>query len=154
MAEEEHSLATGSKARASFIWISPSKVRQVADLLRGKPVDEARRILAFNTKAGARYITKVLESAVANAEHNHHIPQEELYVKSVWADDGPTFKRVRPRARRAAYFIRKRTSHINVAVERLPESQIAKAEPARTRPRASTEKTPVETETEAKEPEE
>src|SRR5918999_4242550 len=118
MVDEARELATGSRAKASFIWISPTKVRQLGLLLNGKPVDEARRILAFSPKAASRYIAKVLESAIANAEHNHQIPQDELIVKRVWADEGPTYKRVSQRARRAAYLIRKRTSHINVEVER------------------------------------
>jgi large subunit ribosomal protein L22 len=131
---EARELATGSRAKASFIWISPSKVRQLGLLLNGKPVDEARRILAFSPKVASRYVAKVLESAIANAEHNHQIPQEELIVKRVWADGGPTYKRVSQRARRAAYLIRKRTSHINVEVERtLTEETLA--EPAR-RPRS------------------
>jgi large subunit ribosomal protein L22 len=133
MARDAHELATGTKAKASFIWISPTKIRQVAALINGKPVDEARRILAFSPKVASRHIAKVLESAIANAEHNHHIPQDELLVKRVWADGGPTFKRVSPRARRSAYLIRKRTSHINVEVERTEEA--LDEEPAAPRPR-------------------
>lgn len=134
MARDAHELANGSRAKASFIWISPTKIRQVAALLNGKPIDEARRILAFSPKVASRHIAKVLESAIANAEHNHHIPQDELFVKRVWADGGPTFKRVSPRARRSAYLIRKRTSHINVEVERVAEEFTE--EPAAARDRA------------------
>jgi large subunit ribosomal protein L22 len=150
MAREAHELATGSKAKASFIWISPTKVRQVAALLQGKPVDEARRILAFSPKVASRHIAKVLESAIANAEHNHQIPQDELLVRRVWADGGPTFKRVSPRARRSAYLIRKRTSHINVEVERseeaLAEEPVTPTRPRRQR-RARTPDTAQETPT-------
>jgi large subunit ribosomal protein L22 len=135
MARDAHELATGSRAKASYIWISPTKIRQVAALLQGKPVDEARRILAFSPKVASQHIAKVLESAIANAEHNHHIPQDELFVKRVWADGGPTFKRVSPRARRSAYLIRKRTSHINVEVERAVEEFAEEPAAARERTR-------------------
>lgn len=124
MARAPSEMATGSRASARYIWVSPSKVRQVTALIAGRPVEEARRILAFSPKAAAQQVSKVLESAVANAEHNHQIPQEELFVKSAWADPGPMFGRWRPRARRAAYPIRKRTSHIVVVVERLPEAYV------------------------------
>ena len=129
MARTREDLTPGTKASARYIWITPSKVRQVADLITGKRVDEARRILAFTPKAAARHLSKVLESAIANAEHNYQIPQEELFVRSAWADEGPTHKRFQARARRAAFVIRKRTSHINVAVARLPEE--LREQPAR-----------------------
>lgn len=150
MARDAHELATGSRAKASFIWISPTKIRQVAALLNGKPIDEARRILAFSPKVASRHIAKVLESAIANAEHNHHIPQDELFVKRVWADGGPTFKRVSPRARRSAYLIRKRTSHINVEVERTSEELAEQPAAARERTRLRRpRRTPAQEEPEA-----
>lgn len=119
MAREPGELVTQATATARFVRISPFKVRQVAALIRGKPLDEARRILAFTPKAAGRQLAKVLESAVANAEHNFQIPQDELVVKLVSADEGPTMRRFRPRALGRAYRIRKRTSHINVVVERV-----------------------------------
>ncbi|MGH9197557.1 MAG: 50S ribosomal protein L22 [Acidimicrobiia bacterium] len=130
--------ATQSKATARFVWISPYKVRQVASQIKGKPIDEARRILAFTPKAASRDLAKVLESAVANAEHNFSIPQEELFVKSAWADEGLTVKRIQPRARGMAYLIRKRTSHIHVLLERLAPEEVAAAPAPRRRRRAPT----------------
>ena len=106
------------KAGARFIRISPYKVREVAEIIKGKHVDEARRILAFTPKAASETVSKILESAVANAEHNFSVPQEELYVKFVSADEGVTIKRFRPRAQGRGFRIRKRTSHINLELER------------------------------------
>lgn len=105
-------------AAARFVRMSPFKVRQVAALIKGKPIDEARRILAFTPKAASRHLSKVLESAIANAEHNFQMPAEELFVRGVSADEGPTLKRIRPRAQGRAYRIRKRTAHINLVLER------------------------------------
>ena len=105
-------------AGARYVRLSASKVRVVADLIRGKHVDEARRILAFTPKAASHYLSKVLESAIANAEHNFDIPGDELYVKIVAADEGPTLKRIRPRAQGRAYRVRKRTSHIRMVLVR------------------------------------
>lgn len=132
MARPPTELMTQATASARFIWISPSKVRQVATMIRGKRIDEARRILAFTPKAGSRHLAKVLESAIANAEHNFQIPQEELFVKSAWADEGPVRRKIRPRARRAADIQLKRMSHIHVVVERTEEPQAA-AEPTQKR---------------------
>ena len=82
--------------------------------LRGKSVQEARAILAFTPRQVARDWSKLLESAVANAEHNHELVGEDLYVKAVHADEGPTIKRYRPRAMGRATRIRKRTSHLTI----------------------------------------
>jgi large subunit ribosomal protein L22 len=106
------------KAGARFIRISPYKVREVAAVIKGKHVDEARRILAFTPKAASETMSKILESAIANAEHNFSVPQEELFVKFVSADEGVTIKRFRPRAQGRGFRIRKRTSHINLELER------------------------------------
>ncbi|MEX2586914.1 MAG: 50S ribosomal protein L22 [Actinomycetota bacterium] len=112
------------KAGARFIRTSPYKVRAVAELIRGKHVDEVRRILAFTPKAASRDMSKVLESAIANAEHNFSVSQDELYVRLVRVDEGVTIKRFRPRAQGRAYRIRKRTSHINLELERrVPQPQ-------------------------------
>lgn len=132
MAQRPSELTKQVTAGAKYIRMSPYKVREVALLIRGKPIDEARRILAFTPKAACREISKVLESAIANAEHNFQIPQEELYVKLASADEGVTIKRFRPRAQGRGFRIRKRTSHINLTLERLPESLIESAvQPAR-----------------------
>ena len=104
------------QARAQFLLHSPNKVRRVLDLVRGLPVDEARRVLDFANRRATHPIRKVLESAVANARHNHALDAEELVVVSAFADEGPTLKRMRPRARGRASRILRRTSHITVVV--------------------------------------
>jgi large subunit ribosomal protein L22 len=105
-------------AGARYLRISSPKLNQVAALIRGTHIDEARRILAFTPKAASHEISKVLEAAIANAEHNHDLAAHELFVKEVKADEGPTLKRFRPRALGRAYRIRKRTSHLHIIVER------------------------------------
>ena len=104
------------KARARFIRQSPYKVRRVLDLVRGLPVPEARDVLAFTNRRAADPITKVLNSAVSNANHNHSLDADELRVVEAFADEGPTIKRFRPRARGRATQILKRTSHITIVV--------------------------------------
>jgi large subunit ribosomal protein L22 len=103
-------------AQAKFIRQSPNKVRRVLDLVRGLPVEEARHVLALTDRRAAGYVRKVLDSAVANAEHNLAIDSDELFVTETYADEGPTLKRWRPRARGRATRINKRTSHITVVV--------------------------------------
>jgi large subunit ribosomal protein L22 len=105
-------------ARAKFVHMSPFKVREVMNIIRGKHIDEARRILAFTPRLASRTVSKVLESAVATAEHDYQVPQDELFVKGAWADEGMTIKRFRPRAQGRGYRIRKRTCHINLELER------------------------------------
>jgi ribosomal protein L22 len=102
------------RAYARNVHSSPRKARLVCDHIRGKSVEEARAILAMTTRAVARDWSKLLESAVANAEHNHELVGEDLYVKVVKADDGPTLKRYRPRAMGRATKIRKRTTHLTI----------------------------------------
>jgi large subunit ribosomal protein L22 len=104
------------KASARFIRQSPYKVRRVLDLVRGLPVDEARKVLVLTNRAPAVTVTKVLNSAVANAENNFALDAEELFIAEAFADEGPTLKRWRPRARGRATRIRKRTSHITIVV--------------------------------------
>ncbi len=96
--------------------ISAQKARLVADQIRGKSVGEALNILAFSTKKGAHLVKKVLESAIANAEHNEGADIDELRVSAVFVDEGMTMKRIRPRAKGRADRILKRTSHITVKV--------------------------------------
>ena len=103
-------------AHLRFARISPQKCRLVADQIRGLPVDKALNILAFSPKKGAAMLKKVLESAIANAEHNDGADVDELCIKSVFVDQGPTMKRIMPRAKGRANRILKRTSHITVAV--------------------------------------
>lgn len=96
--------------------ISAQKARLVADQIRGKSVGEALNILAFSTKKGAHLVKKVLESAIANAEHNEGADIDELRVSAVFVDEGMTMKRIRPRAKGRADRILKRSSHITVKV--------------------------------------
>ena len=103
---------------------SAYKVREVLDLVRGKDVRLAAEILRFSERDAAREVGKLLASAVANAEHNDQLDPEELYVSTAYADEGPTIKRWRPRARGRAGRIRKRTSHVTVIVSRLPEDRL------------------------------
>jgi ribosomal protein L22 len=102
------------RAQAKYVRSSARKARLVCDHIRGKSVDEARAILALTPRAAARDWSKLLESAVANAENNHELVGEDLYVKVVRADEGPTLKRYRPRAMGRATRIRKRTSHLTI----------------------------------------
>jgi ribosomal protein L22 len=102
------------RAQAKYVRSSARKARLVCDNIRGKSVEEARAILAVTPRAIARDWTKLLESAIANAEHNHELVGEDLYVKAVTADEGPTIKRFRPRAMGRATAIRKRTSHLTI----------------------------------------
>jgi large subunit ribosomal protein L22 len=103
-------------AKLRFARISPQKCRLVADQVRGLPVDKALNILAFSPKKGAALVKKVLESAIANAEHNEGADVDELCVTRIFVDQGPTMKRIMPRAKGRANRILKRTSHITVAV--------------------------------------
>ena len=102
------------RAQAKYVRSSARKARLVCDHIRGKTVEEARAILAVTPRAIAEDWSKLLESAVANAEHNHELVGEDLYVKAVHADEGPTIKRFRPRAQGRATRIRKRTSHLTI----------------------------------------
>ena len=102
------------RAQARYVRSSARKARLVCDHIRGKSVDEARAILAHTPRAVARDWSKLLESAIANAENNHDLVGEDLYVKAVQADEGPTIKRFRPRAMGRATKIRKRTSHLTI----------------------------------------
>jgi ribosomal protein L22 len=102
------------RAQAKYVRSSSRKARLVCDNIRGKSVEEARAILALTPRAIARDWSKLLESAVANAEHNHELVGEDLYVKAVHADEGPTIKRFQPRAMGRATKIRKRTSHLTI----------------------------------------
>ena len=109
------------RAQAKYIRQSPYKVRRVLDLVRGLPVDEARVVLEFTNRKAAGAVVKVLDSAVANAEHNFALDADELFVAEAYADEGPTLKRWRPRARGRATKIRKRTSHITIVVAETEE---------------------------------
>jgi ribosomal protein L22 len=102
------------RAQAKYTRSSARKARLVCDLIRGKSVEDARAILATTTRAVARDWSKLLESAVANAENNHELDGDELRIHAIRADEGPTLKRYRPRAMGRATRIRKRTSHLTI----------------------------------------
>jgi ribosomal protein L22 len=104
------------RAQAKYVRTSARKARLVCDLLRGKDVNEARAILAYNPRAVSRDWAKVLESAIANAEHNHELVGDDLRILTATADEGPTLKRFRPRAMGRATRIRKRTSHLTITL--------------------------------------
>ena len=104
------------QARARYVRTSARKARLVCDHIRGKDVVEARSILAFTTRGAAKAWIKLLESAIANAEHNHELVGEDLKIAAVHADEGPTLKRYRPRAMGRATRIRKRTSHLTITL--------------------------------------
>ena len=103
-----------AKAISRYVRVSPRKARIVVDQIRGKSVVAAREILQFTNRAVAETVLKTLNSAVANAENQHHVDPESLVVKTCYVDEGPTFKRIRPRAKGSASRINKRTSHITV----------------------------------------
>lgn len=105
-----------TRAVAKYMRISPQKARLVADMVRNKPVDEALMILKFTPKKGARFISKTLRSAVANAENSEMMDMDGLYIKSIFVDEGPRLKRWRPRAMGRATRIIKRTSHITIVL--------------------------------------
>ena len=104
-------------ATARYIRISSRKVKVVIDLIRGKSVDDAEAILLYTPKAAAEPVLKLLRSAIANAENNLELSRDNLYVAEIYANQGPTLKRYRPRARGSAFHIRKRTSHITVILD-------------------------------------
>ncbi len=114
----------GTRAKASYVRSSAYKAREVLDLIRGKSYAEAAEILQFSERGIADDILKVLDSAVANAEHNDSQLAEELFVSACYADEGPTLKRWRPRARGRATRIRKRTCHITVIVSRYSDEAL------------------------------
>jgi large subunit ribosomal protein L22 len=106
-----------AKAITKFVRISPTKVRPVIDLVRGKPVERALAILRYMPHKAAKEISRTIKSAAANAENNFEMDPDDLIVKTIFADEGPAFKRIMPRARGRADRIRKRTSHITVIVD-------------------------------------
>ena len=105
-----------ARAQAKMVRISSRKVKLVIDLVRGKSLGEAMNILAFTPKAASPVVSKLLKSAAANAEHNYNMDLEKLYVKEIYVGEGPTLKRIRPRAQGRATQILKRTSHITAVV--------------------------------------
>jgi len=101
-------------ATAKYVRISPRKMRLVADQVRGKDIAAARTLLNFSTRNAAGVINKVIGSAAANAENNHDMSADDLYVSSILVNEGPTLKRIRPRAMGRAFRVRKRSCHVTV----------------------------------------
>ncbi|HCG99755.1 MAG TPA: 50S ribosomal protein L22 [Actinobacteria bacterium] len=116
MAKAAENQGNSTRAVAKFVKVSPLKAQQVISLIRGKDVEQASAMLRFSPKGAARLINKVLDSAVANAEKNLRISRTRLYVSEAYANQGPTLKRIRPRAMGRAFRVRKRSSHITVVV--------------------------------------
>ena len=113
---EEKTEIAEARATLSYARISSRKVKIVADLMRGKSVDEALKIVQFAPKASSEILEKLLNSAIANAENNHFMNRSNLYVAEIYANQGPTLKRIRPAAKGSAVRIRKRTSHITIVL--------------------------------------
>ncbi len=123
------------RAQAKWVRTSARKARLVLDHIRGRSVPEARTILAFTSRAAATDIDKVLRSAVANAEANHGLDGDELIVEVAYADEGPTLKRWKPRARGRVNRIRKRTCHVTLVLVEQPETAPRRRRAARRTPR-------------------
>jgi len=109
-------VAVEARAVARHVRISPRKARQVVDLIRGKDLQEALAILELTPKAASKIVSKVVRSAAANAENNHEMDPDSLYVAKAYVDQGPALKRIRPHARGRAGLVMKRTSHITVVL--------------------------------------
>ncbi len=118
MADNKETVTVVPQAEATLKYarISSRKVKIVADLIRGKNVDEALAIIKYNPKASSEILEKLLKSAIANAENNHYMTRTNLYIAEIYANQGPTLKRIRPAAKGSAFKIRKRTSHITVVL--------------------------------------
>jgi large subunit ribosomal protein L22 len=118
------------RAQAKYVRMSPRKARLVAEHIRGRSVPEARAVLRFTAREAAGELEKVLQSAVSNAEANHGIAEDRLYISAAYVDGGPVMKRWRARARGRVARIRKRTCHITVRLTERPEAVVAAAPPA------------------------
>ena len=110
-----------SKAKASYVRMSPRKVQIVLDLIRNQPADKAMAILKFTPKAATEPVMKVLKSAMANAENNFNMDTTRLYVSQAHVAPGPILKRIQPRAQGRAYRINKRTSHITLVLKEMED---------------------------------
>jgi large subunit ribosomal protein L22 len=121
----------GTRAQVRHVRMSAYKVREVLDLIRNLPTAEAADVLQFTDRAASEVIGKCLASAVANAQHNDELDGDTLYVSACYADEGPTLKRWRPRARGRATRIRKRLCHITIIVSPMPAEMAAKVEAKR-----------------------
>jgi large subunit ribosomal protein L22 len=113
-----------ARATVRYLPVSPYKIRQVLDLVRGLPVDDAIRVLQLCQKDAADSVLKLLDSAVANAEHNRQLPADELFLARIWADEGPTRKSGQARARGRYFRVRKRTSHVTIILARYEADEL------------------------------
>jgi large subunit ribosomal protein L22 len=120
-------------ARARYVRVTPMKARRVVELIQGRGAQEALAVLEFAPQAASALVSKVLASAMANAQNNLQVDPDTLVVHRAFVDEGPTLKRFRPRAQGRAYRIRKRTSHITVEVESVPRLQAAQRQAAQRR---------------------
>lgn len=148
-----------AKATLRFLRMSPRKVRLVADMVRGETVDVAIGQLYHSKKAAARPVRKLIESAAANAVNNDKMQRGALFIQTITVDDGPTYKRFRPRAHGRAALLRKRTSHVNVIVAEKPElkkeekkAPAKKAPAKKTAAKATEKKAPAKKKPAAKKP--
>lgn len=122
MAENDEKIETAietvveARATLKYARISSRKVKIVADLVRGKNADEALAIMKYTPKASSEILEKLLKSAIANAENNHYMTRANLYIAEIYANQGPTLKRIRPAAKGSAFKVRKRTSHITIVL--------------------------------------
>ena len=121
----------GTRAQVRHVRMSAYKVREVLDIIRGLPVGEAADVLTFTERGASEVIAKCLASAVANAQHNDELDPDTLYVSACYADEGPTLKRWRPRARGRATRIRKRMSHVTIIVSPMSPEMAARVEAKR-----------------------
>jgi large subunit ribosomal protein L22 len=135
---------TEVRAQARYVRAAPRKAQLVADQIRGRTVPEARTILAFMTRDAANDVEKVLNSAVANAEANHGLIGDELYVSAAYVGAGPTLKRWRARARGRVNRIRKRTCHITIELAQPDDLEITAGRPTRARAAAAAPEAPAE----------
>ena len=115
--EAKQELVPQAHATLKYARISSRKVKIVADLIKGKDINEALAILKYTPKASSEMLEKLLKSAIANAENNHNMAHEKLYVAAIYANQGPTLKRIRPAAKGSAVRIRKRTSHVTIVIK-------------------------------------
>ena len=119
MSDNEMMSVPTATAKATYIRIAPRKVQIVLDLIRNQPADKALAILKYTPKAACEPLEKLLKSAIANAENNHNMDVDRLYVSEANVGQGPTLKRIRPRAQGRAYRINKKTSHITLVLKEM-----------------------------------
>jgi len=113
-----------ARATVRYLGVSPYKIRQVLELVRGLPVDDAIRVLQLCEKDAADSVLKLLDSAIANAEHNQQLPADELFIARIWCDEGPTRKSGQARARGRYFRVRKRTSHVTIILARYEADEL------------------------------